>query len=187
LNKKLIAIYGSPRKDGNSTVLLRNFIKGAKETGLFDIEEIVLCDLKISPCLEIYKCKGDGICAINDDFQQIYRLIDAADIVALASPVMFYTVSAHTKILMDRCQSFWVRKYVLKQQSKTKDGYFFCVGATKGQKLFDGILMTVKYFFDSFNCELKESVLVRNADEKGDILKYPETLNNAYKLGTSLK
>lgn len=184
--KKLLAFYGSPRIGGNSSILLSKFIEGVRESNRYQIHEITLRELNISPCLEIYKCKETGRCIINDDFQKIYDLIVNADTIALASPVMFYAVSAHTKILMDRCQSFWAKRYILNITEKEKDGYFFCVGATKGQKLFDGILMSVKYFFDTFNCKLKESILVRGVDDKGEILKYPEYLNAAYELGKKI-
>ena len=75
-----------------------------------DVGEIVLRDLKMSPCLEIYGCKKTGRCVIRDDFQAVYDQLLACDGIMLASPIMFYTVSAHTKILMDRCQSLWVKK-----------------------------------------------------------------------------
>lgn len=184
--KKLLAFYGSPRIGGNSSILLTKFLEGVKEAGKYEINEVVIREYNISPCLEIYKCKETGRCIINDDFQKIYDLIETADTIALASPVMFYAVSAHTKILMDRCQSFWVKKYILNKHTKEKDGYFFCVGATKGAKLFDGILMCVKYFYDTFNCKLKESILVRGVDEKGEILDYPEYLQMAYELGKKI-
>jgi len=184
--KKLIAFYGSPRIGGNSSILLSRFLDGVRESKKYQISEIFLREYNISPCLEIYKCKETGRCIINDDFQKIYDQIEAADTVAIASPVMFYAVSAHTKILMDRCQSFWARRYILKREMSQKDGYFFCVGATRGQKLFDGILMSVKYFFDTFNCKLKESILVRGVDEKGEILNYPEYLKMAYELGKKI-
>lgn len=184
--KNLVALFGSPRREGNTDMLLENFLKGVEETKAYNIERIYLRDLKMSPCLEIYKCKESGRCIINDDFQKIFDLIEEADVISLATPVMFYTVSAHTKILMDRCQSFWVRKYMLKKSAKPKDGYLFSVGATKGVKLFEGIVMTVKYFFDAFDCRLKESILVREVDEKGEISKHQDILNKAYLLGKSL-
>ncbi len=184
--KKLLALYGSPRRDGNTATLMKAFLEGVKEAGGYEIEEIFLRDLNISPCLEIYKCKEDGICAINDGFQMIYKTIDDADCIALASPVMFYAVSAHTKIFMDRCQAFWSRKYYLGKKGKEKKGIFIGVGATKGAKLFDGIMMNVKYFFDAIDTKLVESLLVRGADEKDDILKQPEMIVRAKEIGKSL-
>lgn len=184
--KKLLALYGSPRRDGNSALLLKEFLKGVNEAKIYEYEEIFLRDLNISPCLEIYKCKSEGECAINDGFQSLYKKIDEADAIVLASPVMFYAVSAHTKVFMDRCQVFWSRKYYLNLRTKEKKGVFIGVGATKGAKLFDGILMNVKYFFDALNTKLIETLLVRGVDEKGDILKQPEMIERAREIGKSL-
>ena len=50
---KIVAIYGSPRRNGNTAMLLKKVIEGARDSGA-EVEEIVLRDLKISPCLEIY-------------------------------------------------------------------------------------------------------------------------------------
>ena len=64
----LVALYGSPRRTGNSAALLKQAVRGAREAGAA-VEEFVLRDLKMSPCLEIYACKQTGECAIKDDFQ----------------------------------------------------------------------------------------------------------------------
>ncbi len=105
-----MAIYGSPRRKGNTAALLKKAIEGARDCGA-DVEEIVLRDLKISPCLEIYGCMQAGECAIKDDFQMVRDKILHAQGLILASPVFFYSVSSHTKILMDRFQSLLVKKY----------------------------------------------------------------------------
>lgn len=107
---QITAIYGSPRRQGNTSQLLQRAVAGARDQGA-TVNEIVLRDLKISPCLEIYGCTRKGDCAIQDDFQQVRDSILASDGIMLASPIFFYTVSAHTKIFMDRCQSLWVKKY----------------------------------------------------------------------------
>jgi multimeric flavodoxin WrbA len=183
----IIAIYGSPRRKGNTTALLKRAVQGASDAGA-RVEEIVLRDLKMSPCLEIYGCKKTGRCIINDDFQKVHDQMAASDGLMLASPIFFYTVSAHTKILMDRCQSLWVKKYWLDKvpfggKTFKRKGLFISVGATKGKKLFDGTLLTVKYFFDVLDMELWKSLLYRGIDFEGDILKYPEYLSQAYEAG----
>ena len=185
--KQILAIYGSPRRKGNTTLLLDQSVQGALDTGA-QVEKIVLRDLKMSPCLEIYGCKEKGRCVIQDDFQKVYDQLLACDGLMLASPIFFYTVSAHTKILMDRCQSLWVKKYWIDKipygQSKPKrKGLFISVGATKGKRLFEGTLLTVKYFFDILDAELWKSLLYRQLDFEGDVLKHPEYLQEAYETG----
>ena len=184
---KVVAIYGSPRRKGNTATLLREAIRGARESGAV-VEEIVLRDQKISPCLEIYGCKAAGECAIKDDFQKIRDLILNAQGLILASPIFFYSVSAHTKILMDRFQSLWVKKYWIDKTPKNqknfqRKGLFIAVGATKGKKLFDGTLLSMRYFFDILDMELWRALLYRQLDFEGDVLRHPEYLQEAYEAG----
>ena len=185
--KNILAIYGSPRRKGNTSLLLKSAVEGARQEG-GNVEEIVLRDLKISPCLEIYGCKETGRCAIKDDFQALYDKLLACHGLMLASPIFFYTVSAHTKIFMDRCQSLWVKRYWLEKAPFTKKefkrkGLFVSAGATKGKRLFDGVLLTVRYFFDALDMELWNSLLFRELDFEGDVLKHPEYLEAAYTAG----
>jgi multimeric flavodoxin WrbA len=185
--KKILAIYGSPRRKGNTALLLDQAVQGAEEAGA-EVENIVLVDLEISPCLEIYGCKETGRCSLQDDFQKVYDQLQQCQGLMLASPIFFYTVSAQTKILMDRCQSFWVKKYWIDQvpfgqKNYSRKGLFISVGATSGKKLFDGALQTVKYFFDVLDMELWQALLYRGLDFEGDVLKHPEYLEEAYNGG----
>ena len=185
--KKILAIYGSPRRKGNTTMLLNYASQGATEAGA-QVEKIMLRDLNISPCLEIYGCKKTGKCVIQDDFQKVYDQLLGCHGLMLASPIFFYTVSAHTKIFMDRCQSLWVKKYWIDkipygQRNPRRKGLFISVGATRGKKLFDGTLLTIKYFFDILDAELWKALLYRELDFEEDVLKHPEYLQEAYEAG----
>jgi len=184
---KIVAIYGSPRRKGNSATLLSKAVSGARDCGA-QVEEIVLRDLKISPCLEIYGCVQSGECAIKDDFQKVRDNIMDSQGLMLASPVFFYSVSSHTKILMDRFQSLWVKKNWVEKTTKNqqrikRQGLLISVGATKGKKLFDGILLSVRYFFDVLDMQLWKALLYRELDFQEDVLKHPEYLEEAYKTG----
>ncbi len=186
---KILGICGSPRTDGNSEVLLKEALKGAHEAGA-EVEAIFLRDKTISPCLEIYGCKVDGRCVIEDDFHEVAEKMVEADAIILASPIFFYTVSAHTKMLMDRCQSFWVKRYLLKEPivpgRPRRKGAFISVGATHGKRLFEGVILTVRYFFDALDVDLSDTLLVRGVDEKGEIFGHPEEIRAAYELGSRL-
>ena len=184
---KILAIYGSPRRKGNTATLMDRAVEGALDGG-GQVEKLVLRDLKMSPCLEIYGCLQAGECAIKDDFQMVRDKILQAQGLILASPVFFYSVSAHTKMLMDRFQSLWVKKYWVDktpkdQQAKKRKGLFISVGATKGKKLFDGMLLSVKYFFDVLDMELWKALLYRQLDFQDDVLKHPEYLDEAFAAG----
>lgn len=183
----ILAVYGSPRNKGNTSLLLKEAVRGARDSGA-EVTEIFLKNMKMSPCLEIYGCKKDGRCVIEDDFQEVYDQILACNGIILASPIFFYTVSAHTKILMDRCQSFWVKKHWINKiptgtKVYDKKGLFISVGATKGKKLFDGALLSVKYFLDALNTELWGKLLYRGLDFEGDVEKHPEYIEEAHATG----
>ena len=126
---------------------------------------------------------------IEDDFHEVLAAIDAADALILASPIFFYTVSAHTKAFMDRCQSRWVKKYWIDGGGKPprrRKGLFIAAGATRGRKLFDGVLLTVRYFFDTLDFDLWRSLCYRQLDHEGDVLAHPEYLNEAHSAGGDL-
>lgn len=183
----IVAIYGSPRRKGNTAMLLKKAVEGARQGGA-QVDEFVLRDLKLSPCLEIYGCKKNGECAIKDDFQMLRDQILAARGLMLASPIFFYTVSAHTKIFMDRFQSLWVKKYWINKTPKgqaavQRRGLFISVGATGGKKLFDGVELSIRYFFDVLDMKLWKSLTYRGLDFEGDVLKFPDYLQQAHGAG----
>ena len=183
---KILGILGSPRKGGNSEILLQAFLQGAAAGGAA-VEEVRLRELKISPCMEIYHCFKDGTCPIKDDMRELYDKLLAADVVALASPIFFYNVSALAKAMIDRTQALWARRYVLKKDlGGNRQGVLLAVGATKGRLLFVGVRLTAKYFFDALNVKYAAEILVRGADEKGAIQAQPQVLEQARDLGRRL-
>jgi multimeric flavodoxin WrbA len=109
---KVLGLYGSPRRGGNTDLLLDEALKGAAGQGA-RAEGIHLCDFRITPCKECLSCFNDGVCIIDDDMRGIYPRLLEADVVILASPIFFYGITAWAKALVDRCQALWARKYVL--------------------------------------------------------------------------
>jgi len=185
----VLAIHGSPRAGGNSHILLEESIRGLEKGGI-RVELVRLAELAISPCLELYGCKEHGRCVIDDDFQRLYDLLDQCSALILASPVFFYAVSAHTKILMDRCQSFWVRKHWLQKDEPPlpapRPGLFLSVAASHGAKLFEGPLLSVRYFFEAINVFPWKQLLYRGFDEAGAVRSRPEILEEAALAGREL-
>ena len=116
---KVLALYGSPRKEGNTTLLLQELVKGRIELGA-SVTEISLCDLQILPCVADYSCAQSGECFLQDDMQDIYSHMTDHDCIVLAAPIFFYSVNAQTKALIDRSQALWARKYMLKKPISAK-------------------------------------------------------------------
>ena len=179
---------GSPRRQSNTEILLNKALEGAREAGA-EVENVPVSKLKISPCLEIYACLKDGNCPIKDDMQLLYEKLLEADHIIFASPIFFYGITSQAKAVVDRCQALWVRKHVLGmggEDKRERRGVFISVGATRGEKLFDGAVLTVKYFFDAINVEYSGDLLVRGIDDRGQITEHPTALADAFRLGQEL-
>jgi multimeric flavodoxin WrbA len=105
LNKtRVLVLLGSPRKKGNSAILAKQIARGAESAGA-KVETIFLHARKIAPCKSCYVCQKPGSkgCSIKDDMQSIYTKLLKADAWVIASPVYWFTMSAQTKLFMDRC------------------------------------------------------------------------------------
>ncbi|HIE27183.1 TPA: flavodoxin family protein [Candidatus Poribacteria bacterium] len=102
---KIIGIAGSPRRDGNSTTLLRQVLQGAEESGA-EAQIIYLNDLTFRGCQACDGCVDTGECTLKDELTPYYPKLRAADIWILASPVYFDGVSGQTKLFFDRCRCF---------------------------------------------------------------------------------
>src|SRR4030042_3502250 len=111
---KVIAFLGSPRKDGNSELLLKEAVRGIDEAGL-NVHMFNLSLMNISPCQNCGGCEDTWTCIVEDEMYQIYDAIRTADRIILASPIFFFGISAQAKIMIDRCQAFWCEKYLLKK------------------------------------------------------------------------
>ncbi len=180
----ILGISASPRRGGNCEILLDKALSAAAEAGA-ETEKVVLSTLTISPCMGCGACDQTGKCILEDDMQDLYEKIDQADVMIFASPIYFYAVSGWAKAAIDRCQALWARKYVLKATGfkSGRKGYFISVGATKGERLFEGARLTMKYFFDAAGYIYVGELLVNGVDSQGDILEHPEYLQAAYRLG----
>jgi len=180
----VLGIAGSPRRGGNTETLLDIALSGANNAGS-QTEKIILSDYCFSPCMSCGACNKTGECILKDDMQIIYKKILDADVMIFASPIYFYSVSAWSKSVIDRCQALWSRKYILKDpiMMSKKRRYFISVGATNGPRLFEGARLTMKYFFDAAGYEPCGELLISGVDHKGEILKHDEFLQTAYKLG----
>ena len=184
---KVLGIMGSPRIKGNADLLLEEALKGAQSQGA-DAEKLIVDKLKIAPCKEYLGCFKDGNCVIRDDMDTIYPKLLEAGVVIIASPIFFYGVTSQAKALIDRCQALWARKHILKQTlpDGVRKGAFIAVGATQGKRLFEGVVLTVKYFFEAIGVEYADELLVRGVDVRGEIKQHPTALADAFELGKRL-
>ena len=186
---RVLGIAGSPRRGGNTDLLLAEVMRGAASRGA-EVKTIVLNDLKIAPCQHCDACLEVGRCRVEDDMQMVYRELENADRIVLASPIQFMGVTAQMKAMIDRCQALWARKYVLKLpplgNRRERKGFFISVGGRKIANVFDGALVTIKSLFAVLDITYAGELLFPGVDEKGAIAKNPDALQQAFLAGQEL-
>ncbi len=187
---RVTAIFGSPRRSGNTDLLMQSFLRGLRECGA-QAHEIVLRDLSFSPCIECGGCDATGNCVLDDDMNSVYPALQSSDVIVLSAPVFFYGLNAHAKAMIDRCQCFYVRKYVLNQppapgRASSGTGILLTAGGSRGKKNFDGILLTVRYFFDALGMDFTRHLAYAGIDARGAVHDHPGALEEACELGRSI-
>jgi multimeric flavodoxin WrbA len=174
----ILILSGSPRKGGNTELLVEAFAKGAAEH--HHVEIVSVRDYKVNPCLGCNACfKANGICAQKDDMAFIYEKMSQTDMLVIASPVYFYGISAQLKAVIDRFHNPIRDTFHIKRMA------LLLVGAASLPELFDAILTEHNLCLNFFNLEDAGKVLVRGVKDKGDI-KDTDALNEAYTLGLSI-
>lgn len=185
---KILAIHGSPRRGGNTEILLDAFIEGAKSAGAL-VEKVSLYEHKFSPCIECGECDHLGECVLRDDMDGLYGKYLESDLLVVATPIFFYSHTSYVQAFFERFQAFWARKYRLglpHPLAKTPKGILLSLGATKGKKLFEGLVRSFKFVMDAGWGTYAGGLFFREIDKKGDILKHPEALQKALNLGKSV-
>ena len=178
---KVLGILGSPRRGGNSEFLLDKALEGAQSRGL-DTEKIVLNELKFSPCQECGGCAKSGKCVVNDEMRLIYKKVDRADRIILASPIFFGSLPAQVKAMVDRYQCRWIAKYVLgkKDSRPSKRGFLILVSAAGKKSFFKNAESIVKNLFAVLDIEFKGKLYCPNVDNKAGISEHPDCLKQAF-------
>jgi multimeric flavodoxin WrbA len=185
---RVVLIHGSPRPRGNTDILLERLAEGAKDAGA-EVEHLYVRKLRVSPCVGCGKCEEGGRCVLDDPMQGIYPLLEQAHRLVIGTPVYFYGVTAQLKALIDRCQALWSRKYVLKDPLPTelggieRRGYVVAVAASSGKRVFEGVNLTAKIFFDALSVRHAGELLVSGVDRKGAVLDRKADLDRVFGLG----
>jgi multimeric flavodoxin WrbA len=187
---KVLGIAGSPRRDGNTDLLLRQVLAGTASQRT-EAKTVILSELNISPCRHCDGCIKTGKCVVDDDMQWLHTDLREADCIVLASPIFFMGVTAQTKAMIDRCQALWVIKYILKlpvatSTNKERRGIFISVGGTRLHELFQPATATVKSWFKTLDISYAGELAFSGIDEKEAILQHPTALKEAFNMGQKL-
>lgn len=174
MGKKVLAIVSSPRRGGNSETLADQFISGAREAGLM-AEKVCLRDKKISPCIACEAClKNGGTCVQKDDMAEILQKIIEADVIALSTPVYYYSVSAQLKMMIDRTLAGGGKM-------KNKEFYFIATAAD-GEHAMECTMNDMQGFVNCIPDSVVKGKVYGTAFAVGEIKGKPE-MEQAYAYG----
>jgi len=191
MKPQILALLGSPLPEGNTAKLLKQAIAGAEKAGC----EVTLIDvpsLEFSSCREMYYCKEQSSCIMEDDMIPIYPLLKNMDSLIIATPVMTMGVPGHLKSFMDRCQVFYCAKYERKaplipaEKRKTRKTLLLSISGMNLPNNFDGIKISTLAFCDILDCRLADELLIKDMDNKVDLDRFPDLLKEAYDKGFAL-
>jgi len=172
---KILGIVCSPRKMGNTEILVKEALVGARESGA-TAELISVRGKNLQPCDGCLSCRKTGKCHIKDDMFLFHKEMLEADGILLGSPVYFWTISAQAKIIIDR--SLCLRYPFLKLANKV--GASITVSGRHG--CFN--VFTLFTLFFAGNHMLPTDLFVDGlAEEKGAVKKDPYAMRGAYELG----
>ncbi len=147
------------------------------------IKKIIVSQLNILPCKECRHCSIDGICVVNDNMQQVYPEIIDADLIVIASPIFFTTISGYLKAFIDRLQRFWALKYELKKNIfniKNKKGIFLSCAGSDRIDIFDCAKKVIRASFDVIYTSYYKDFCFNKIDLKDDIKKDSSILNAVF-------
>lgn len=134
--KNVLILSGSPRMGGNSDILCDEFLRGATEAG-HRVEKIRVAEKQVAGCRACDGCKDSGICVIKDDMADILPKIIDADVLVLATPVYFYSVSAQLKAVIDRTFARW-------EDVRDKELYYIMTAADDDKTATDSALASLR-------------------------------------------
>jgi NAD(P)H-dependent FMN reductase len=185
---RVLCIAGSPRRRGNSEQLLDALARGVRGAG-GEPDVLAVSEFGIQLCHGCSVCTHGGTCILADRMQELYPRIDAADAIAVASPVYFATVPANLKAFYDRCQPYWARRFVLGEPHAAvpkRPGAFLLVRAGGDPYGCRCAVDPTKSVFAVLGVEYSYELAVEGPDLPGDIVKHPEALERAEEIGAAL-
>ena len=181
----VVGVLGSPRRGGNSEVLLDQCLKGARDKGATTVK-LVLRDLKIAPCQGCNQCLTTGECKVADGMREVHRALLQADAVIVASPIYFSGLTGQTKCMIDRCQSLWARENLVgKKVEHSRKGAMILVGGDP-KAVFRNAQSELKAFMKGIGITFHSELLVAGVEKSGEVRSHDAEMRRAWEMGQEL-
>lgn len=175
---RVTALVGSPRKKGNTDLLIDHILKGAKQAGA-STKKIYLYDQTILPCADCKRCLAESKCPENDDMQKIYKELDKSDAIIFGTPLYWHSMSAKMKLLVDR-----LRPYTVNNKLRGKKAVIV-IPSDEGGKACKDLIKLFTRIFNTLGLNYVGNICVK-AHDKGEVLNQPKSLEKAYNVGVSI-
>jgi hypothetical protein len=180
--KNILVLTGSPRKDGNSTLLANAFIEGARTSG----NEVTLFDagkMKVNGCDSCLTCSTKGAaCTFDDDFTKLIPVLERTDVIVFCTPLYYFTFPSQLKSVIDRL-CFFASEH---RSLKIKESVLITCGCLDDMEIFEGIIRTYELIAKYTNWHNREILTIPRISEIGDI-KNTDGLERAKNIGLSIK
>jgi multimeric flavodoxin WrbA len=183
--KKMVIVRGSPRKNGNSSALAKQVEDGATSMGA-EVQGFYLHGMHIGACTACDACrkKPEIDCIIEDDMQLIYPALRMTDVIVIASPIYWFTVSAQTKLFMDRCYGLWEPQGYLLAGKRIG----IVLSYADPDPFVSGAVNALRTFQDMFKYVGAQIVGMAygSASKPGEIKRNKKLMDSAFQLGVKL-
>lgn len=164
----VLAVFGSPRPGGNSSVLHEAFLHPFETEGSAALTKIHVYDEDIRPCTACGHCRDMEECIFDDAMAPLYPLIRGARLLSLSSPLYFSSFPGPLKNFIDRCQVLWESRERGSITDAKKTGIFLATGGGNYRDMFLPSVTSVRHFFRSLGCSFlpKDFILVPDCDTR---------------------
>lgn len=178
--KKVLGFVGSPRKNGNTHLLVSKILEGAQAGGA-STELIFLDDLEIHECDGCHLCWNGNPCSKNDDLEEVFDRIAESDVLVFGTPVYWYGPTALMKGLVDRFVYFNCPENRVKIQGKR--AVLAVPFEEEGRETADLIVAFFERSLEYLEVDLFGTVLAPGVTRLGEIRERKEFLDEGYELG----
>lgn len=178
----ILAIYGSPRKDGNSSLLVKNFLLGAEDAEKVNISHVYLDEEVINGCKACMACRKNETktCIQKDGMQKVYDSLQNADVIVCGTPLYWWNISSQLKAMIDR-----MYPYIGTGKLKGKKLFVFVTGITEisnsGYELVEKMLSEVSAYID-----MELTCYCVSADDERHIRNNEEAKKKVYEMGKAV-
>ena len=176
--KKVLIISSSPRRGGNSDTLCDQFMQGAADAG-HAVRKIFLRDKHVNYCVGCGVCTTGKPCSQKDDAAEIIEAMLDADVIVMATPVYFYSVSAQLKTLIDRCCARYT-------EMSDKEFYLIMTAAERDVESMQPTVAVLRGFLNCLDNPVERGIIYGLGVWQPGEVKSTPAMREAYEAGAAV-